>query len=267
MAPKIVPLLPHHRCYVEPFAGGLAVLFTKGKPAGSRNRSIEVINDKSEDLINLYRVMQDRESFEELQHRLNYTLHSRLEHKRAREILKSDNDDQIDRAWAYFVAINGSFANHLGAGFRFSTVRNESAKFSAKTNVDKLRAIHERLKFVQIECDDAIKVIERFDSSHTCFYCDPPYPGAEQGHYGGYTMDDFLNLCETLNNIKGSFVLSNYPQEIPDYGWDRFEFQASMSAARDKSTNKQRTEVVWRKVSEWAMERGERTTYQGGMFA
>ena len=105
-----------------------------------------------------------------------------------------------------------------------------------------------RLEGVFVECDDALKIIERWDSPDTLFYCDPPYPGANQGHYKGYTHEDFAALVDKLKGIKGKFLLSNYPQEgIPDE-WNRIEFNATMSAANGRQRggmNVKRVECVW----------------------
>lgn len=53
LAPKIVTLMPPHLHYVEPFAGGLAVLLAKDPEGVS-----EVINDLDGDLMNFWRVLQ-----------------------------------------------------------------------------------------------------------------------------------------------------------------------------------------------------------------
>src|SRR6185295_16479727 len=49
---KILPLIPPHVCYCEPFAGGLAVLLAKPRS------KIEVVNDLNGDLVALYRCAQ-----------------------------------------------------------------------------------------------------------------------------------------------------------------------------------------------------------------
>jgi thymidylate synthase len=52
------------------------------------------------------------------------------------------------------------------------------------------------------------------DTPETFFYIDPPYVGANQGHYGGYTQEYFDELLEMLSKIKGKFILSSYPNKI-----------------------------------------------------
>ena len=113
-------------------------------------------------------------------------------------------------------------------------------------------ACAERLRDVYIEHDDAIDVINRWDTPETFFYCDPPYPGTDQGHYAGYTTDDLDRLVATLDDCQGSFLLSNYRQDgMPDH-WERFEFNTYMwagNAAARNTGNNARTEVVWRRLA------------------
>jgi len=52
------------------------------------------------EIINLWRVLQDREKFRELAHRLVWTPYSVDEFRKA---LADDERDEIGRAWAMFV--------------------------------------------------------------------------------------------------------------------------------------------------------------------
>ena len=58
MAHNVIPLLPKHTVYVEPFCGGATIMFKKPWPAVSnRDHYREVINDHDERLINFYRAL------------------------------------------------------------------------------------------------------------------------------------------------------------------------------------------------------------------
>lgn len=248
IASKIVPLIPPHMLYCEPFAGGLAVLFAKGRPEVTNAHYYhEVINDTDERLINFYRTFQTK--FPEMLQRLTFTPMSEAEYKRSKALLADSSASDVDRAWAYYIQIQQSFANKLSGGWQRTNKvpdRNRAAVWS--NNIDRLCACFERLSSVQIACTDALKCIQQFDSENAFFYCDPPYPGAEQGHYDGYSVEDFTRLVECLANIKGQFILSNYdqPSVVFPSNWRRVEIAATMSAAGGAyNGDKKRTEVLW----------------------
>ncbi len=76
------------------------------------------------------------------------------------------------------------------------------------------KQLFNRFKLVDIECNDAIKVIQSRDCKNAFFYVDPPYFNANMGHYKGYTEQQFSDLLECLGNIKGKFLLSSYPSDV-----------------------------------------------------
>lgn len=105
MLAKLLPVVPEGGApYCEPYCGA-ASLFWRRPPA-----PVEVLNDLNGDLVNLFRCIQDLALFEDLKHRLTWTLYSRAEFVRALEILASDEAAGVTRAWAFFVAQNQGFA-------------------------------------------------------------------------------------------------------------------------------------------------------------
>lgn len=257
IASKILKYFPPHSVYVEPFAGGAALLFAKPVlPVGDNNHYIECLNDTSDLLINLYRVAVKYPV--DLNREIQATLYSQSDYRRAIAICKNpDGYTELQKAWAYYLSINTSFAHKLSAGWGTAATRSHSYPFLR--NKINLPDTLERLKNVHVSCEDVIRCISRWDSPQTLFYCDPPYPNTCQGHYDGYTLDDWQNLCSTLDNIQGSYVLSNYPQPIePQSAQQRVEIQAVMSASgvdrvgvdRSKGCTTRteeikRTEVLW----------------------
>lgn len=259
MASNIVPLIPRHTGYVEPFCGGAAILFAKPWPnGGSQSNYREVINDIDGRLINFYRQLRDNGPA--LIEKIQLTLYSREEYQLAKDL---DCDDKLEVARRYYVNVQQSFANIMHGGWGtgvFST--NHAAIWTNK--LSRLPQYLDRMAAVHIENDDALAVIKRWDSPQTCFYCDPPYPNTDQGDYKGYTAADYTALVETLDNCSGSFLLSNYDQDItiPD-DWERFEFEAHCAASgkgmvgagRDKGKaatklgDRKRTEVVFRRFN------------------
>jgi DNA adenine methylase len=233
-----------HSVYAEPFAGGLAVLYAKGVPAiTNSNHYAEAINDTNEQLIAFWRVA--REQPEELNRCLQLTPYSQAEHKRAREICKNHSKHtQLDIAWATYIECNLSFAREVGKGWATGTTSRNLAA-THRNRLQPLPECFERLRSVHIGCEDALKFIKRWDSPQTLFYCDPPYPGTNLGHYSGYTMEDYQALCDALDNAKGSYILSNYSQDIaPKSAVTCVEIKARMSAANGRTRDSSKTERV-----------------------
>ena len=100
MISRILPLIPRGGIYVEPFCGVASLFFAK------RPSPVEVLNDLDGRLINLFRCLQEPKSFDELKHRLRYTLYARSEFVRAIEIVKSGSGSLVEQAWAFFVCRN-----------------------------------------------------------------------------------------------------------------------------------------------------------------
>lgn len=250
MAAKILPLLPDHQVYVEPFCGGAAVFFAKGRPASSsRGDYREVLNDTNGQLVNFYRCWQDPANRQALMDRLVFTPYARAEHRQALEVYRDEAEpDPVRRAWATFITLNMSYSNKAGAGWKFDVRdRNSCASATWAARLARLSALFSRLDGVFIDECDALRCIEKWDSKGTLFYCDPPYPGADQGHYRGYTQADFKKLVDALKDAKGQAVLSCYDNEAVPDNWERYNFEVRMSAVnhRQYRGNHRRTEVVW----------------------
>lgn len=209
LAKTIINMMPAHRIYCEPFFGGGAVFFTKP------STFLEVINDKNDLLITFYKQCVD--NFEELQHRVQHTLCSESEHEKARKIYNNPKHRRkIDIAWAVWVMTNMSIMatprggwkrdNGTGGSHVGVTVDNHRMNFSEE--------VHNRLKNVQISCHDALDVIKERDTEQTLFYLDPPYINCDQKHYKGYGEEDFVQLLEQLEKIKGKFILSSFMSDV-----------------------------------------------------
>jgi DNA adenine methylase len=248
IASRIVELIRTipHKVYAEPFAGGAAVLFAKGRPHTTNTTHYrEAINDVDERIVTLYRVCQEQEG--ELLHLLKYTPYSQSEYRKASEILRGEVETtDLRRAWATVVSTRQGFAKKMFGGWGTSvSVTGSNDAMGWATYLDALPDILARFRGVFVACEDALRFIERWDSPDTLFYCDPPYPNTCQGHYAGYTLDDWQALCDAIDRCKGSYILSNYPQEIePQTAQQRIELDAVMCAAKDVRGEK-RTEVLW----------------------
>lgn len=227
LASKIIPLFPPHVCYAEPFAGGAAILFAK-EPS-----EVEVINDTNKEIINFYPVVKN--NFTDLEKMIRVTLHSRTMYQDASTVYNSPHlFDEIKRAWAVWVLAVQSFASMLDGTFGFD---KKSGTTSQKVNNKRENFTEEyaiRLQSTQIECVDALYIIQSRDTPDTFFYCDPPYYNSDCGPYAGYSMEDFERLLKALAAAKGKFLLSSYPSDllasyVKLYGWHQRQFEQAVS--------------------------------------
>lgn len=242
IAPWVISHFPPHHCYVEPFAGAGSVMFRK-EPA-----PFEVMNDLDGNVVNFFRVLRERT--EELKRAIEFTPFSREEATLAGE----PTSDELELARRFYIR---SWQTQHGApflgnnGWRFGR-RGGHDKRSAVddwNDTKRLPAIASRLKNVQIERDDALKTIVRFDTDQTLFYCDPPYVAstrkdrwADNGYECEMTDEQHRQLAEVLQDIKGMAVVSGYSSALYEelyQGWRK------VSIENRTARNTLMTESIW----------------------
>ncbi|MBN2711363.1 MAG: DNA adenine methylase [Planctomycetes bacterium] len=201
LAPLIINRLPAHRTYVEPFTGGGAIFWNKGKSA------VEILNDADSRLVTLYRVFKSHP--DELKKEMRWLLHSREEFS---DSLAQPGLTDIQRAARFLFILKACFggrANNPSFGYAITS----SAGYSWDDAKDLIAQVHERLKGVTVEHGDFAEVIARYDSPETLFYCDPPYVETAQ-YKERFSIEDHLRLENTLAGIKGTAIVSlnDHPQ-------------------------------------------------------
>jgi DNA adenine methylase len=238
MVKYLLELVPVHKIYCEPFFGGGALFFAKPKS------DVEVINDKNGEVINFFKVIKTK--FSELQKEIQSTLHSREHYKNAMVVYAHPElFSDVKRAWALWTLTNQGFAGLIGS-WGFGQTDSKEKALANKRN-DFTSAYADRLRTVQIENNDALKVIDRCDSKETFMYVDPPYIGSDMGHYKGYSEEDYTFLLTKLSKIKGKFLLSSYPSKIlsefvKKYKWRTRKVEKSVAVT--KNTDKKKTEML-----------------------
>lgn len=261
LAKDIVALLPEHRMYVEAFAGGASVLLSK-QPC-----EFEVYNDRNGEIFNLFRVLRDQP--EELQRALQLTPYSKNEFDFAR--LPLFDDSPVERARKMVVRFRQSHGGQ-GRSWSRSTTRIRGGVADvvsgSLTAIDEvLPTVVERLRTVQIENRDAIKLIETYSRPRTdpkasaciaendrVFYCDPPYHPDTRATDDVYdfemSTEDHKLLAKA--NLKCAaagckLILSGY--DCADYAnwykdWRKVEIEKKNHAAGGKS-KRTMTECLW----------------------
>lgn len=193
LASRIVEMMPEHRIYVEPFAGGAAVYFRKG--ASEK----EVLNDKDANISYLFTFLRDMtpKQYEWLQ-KQNWVGTRRQFEK----LKKMQPKNDVERFYKEYYIKWASFGSGGGA---YSPWRD-----GARKEVNSLWKVHERLKNTRVHNKSALQLISKYDSPNTLFYLDPPYPDRAfiGSTFGEYTIDDLMALVKELKGIKGKFILS-----------------------------------------------------------
>ncbi|MFK5855365.1 MAG: DNA adenine methylase [Bacteroidota bacterium] len=238
MLRHILPIIPEHETYTESFFGGGAVFWGK-QPAKN-----EVINDLNAHVINFYK--QLKTSYPKLKKLIDATIHTRDGYKEALIIYHAPYlFGELQRAWAFWVTTNMGFSRQIGT---WGYDRSGKMQGYVRRRKEEFTDIYSsRLDSVQIESNDAIKVITSRDTITTFHYCDPPYVGSDQGHYGGYTQEHFDGLLNTLAGVKGKFLLSSYPNDnlakmAKKHKWHTKKVELHLSASN--KTGRKKTEVL-----------------------
>lgn len=198
MVAHILPLIPQHKIYVEPFFGGGAIFFSK------EQSKVEIINDLNGEVVNFYRILQTE--YLKLSAMIQGTLHSRELYYDAKHIYDRPHlFDEVRRAWAFWILTNSGWSSKIGAWGYDIKGSSMNKKIDGK-KIEFGPQLARRLEATQIECNDAVKVITSRDTADTFHYVDPPYINSHMGHYEGYTAEMYRELLTTLSRVKGKFL-------------------------------------------------------------
>lgn len=246
LAHRIIEYFPPHRIYLEPFGGGASVLLNK-EPV-----EVETYNDLDRRITRLFRVLRDQgQAFLE---KVRLSLYSQVEFEDA--AIYPEGATDLDKALCDFIRWRQSFGGK-GKQWSYTTTRARGGMAGDVnawwTAIDGLPQIIERLRRVQITCQDALEAIPRFDHPEAVIYCDPPYVhstrDANSRSVYGIEMSDEEHrlLARLLKRCKSKILLSGYPSDLYEelYGdWPLVTFDIANHSAGGKTKARQ-TECLW----------------------
>ena len=254
----LLPLLPPATHYCEPFGGSAAVLINRIPSP------VETYNDLDDEVANFFQVLRDQH--EELIRAIGLTPFSREELRIAVEE-STDGLSDLERARRFFVRarqVRTGLAQTASVG-RWAHCKLTSRAGMAGAvsrwlgSVEGLSEIVQRLLRVQIESASAIEVINRYDSSETLFYCDPPYPHDSRSDTNAYKFEmserEHRILAETLHSVQGKVAISGYHGQLMDElysDWNCVESAPKKAHSTNTSTDgfkQERVEVLWMNYS------------------
>jgi DNA adenine methylase len=243
IAPWIISHFPEHRVYIEPFGGGASVLLRK--PASR----VEIYNDLSDDIVNVFKVLRDPSSAQELMRLIALTPYSRVEWETSYE----SSADRVESARRFIVRCQMGFSS-MGCnpdnsnGFRSSISKPVAVEFQNYS--DALPAIISRLRDVCIEHMDAIALISLRDASDVLFYLDPPYVTSTRNSSGkGYACEmsdeDHSKLLGVCRRLSARVMISGYGHPLYHHhlaDWHRVEKAGYAGGQKGRSD---RNEILW----------------------
>lgn len=213
---KILPLIPKHSTYVEPFVGGAAVLFEL-QPTKA------IINDYNHELINVYNIIKSNP--EELIQTLEK--HRELNTKDYfYEIRSLDRDPLFDTLtdiekaariiYLNKTCFNGLYRVNLSGQFNTPYGKYKNPNI---VNASTIRAVSKYLnkdtiKIISGDYKDSLKGLRK----GSFVYFDPPYvPISTSSSFTGYTeggfslknQEELKEQCDKLNARGIKFLLSN----------------------------------------------------------
>lgn len=262
LARRIVELMPPHLHYVEPYAGGLAVLLARD-PDDERlwlppHKGVsEVVNDINSRLVNFWRVLRDPEKFERFRQRVEAIPLSRAEWEDAHHNTL-DGIPGVGAAVSFFVDCRQSRAGMMKD---FTSITRSRIRRQMNGNVsewlgavDGLPDVHARLRRVLVENMDAVKLMRREDTPGTFFYLDPPYlKGAGEArktdnlYQHEMSRSHHAELLATILGVRGKVMLSGYPSELYDStlrGWRVMDFDLPNNLSGGKTKGRE-VERLW----------------------
>jgi len=171
-----------------------------------------------------------------------------------RAFVEPDVDIRVEWVRRYLVDSWQSFANEQGKGWAMARYSNHD---EFKENLGTWKVLPSRilaasphlqqdldaLKKVYLECDDAIRCIERWATPETLFYADPPYVDCEKYYKhnadsgSAYNLEMHYRLAECLNAVEcAGAIVSYYPNELldelyPEEHWERHYKETVASSA------------------------------------
>jgi len=270
LSKKLIQYIPQHKYYLEVFGGGANLLLTKSKVP------FEVYNDIDGDLVNFFRVLRDKEKFEEFYHQIQLMPVSREEYYYCKENYGKQNDEIKRAVMWYYYARNSFFGRTKNGSFGYSVTqinRNLPSSVSRWLSIiDLLPEIHKRIMQVQIEHLDWKDCLDKYnwgENEKSFTYLDPPYVPSvrksgeynyEMSEYGHSQLVDYL-IENFKPDSKNKFtMLSGYDNEIykklEENGWYKMKFNVYCPTARGAKKSEisdedeyeekyRREEVIW----------------------
>ncbi len=197
LVPRLLRLIPPHRCYCEVFGGAGAFLLSKPRS------EVEVYNDASNRLVELFRCVRFHR--DALLEEMELVLNSRDEFK---AFIAQPGLTEIQRAARWFFRVSTCFGGSSIDSFGVAKKNGGAAMGSRIGRLNKLAALSQRLDRVCIERLDWRDCLCRYDGLETFFFLDPPYTNCDPKMYAGWSAEEMAGFAAALPGLKARWMVT-----------------------------------------------------------
>jgi len=178
MQDEILSIIPEHFIYVELVSIKQSLLFSKSLSP------VETFNDKESEIVNFFRVLRDKDKFEEF---------SKVIYDR-----EPSGNEEINKAYNLYLYAKENLNTKIKYRFSFP-----NDMYDYLSRVELLPEICQRLLVVQIDYRDDSRIIKTYDTENTLFLANQ-------------------DLLENLENIKGQAIVYCDSDYNP-VGWEHIK--------------------------------------------
>ena len=170
----------------------------------------KVYNDIDLRLYTLLNVLKDEDKRKRLFDMLDWSLpHRKIFEEVKRQIeFKDDVEMAYNYLYRHFCSFNGTDDSY--------SVLVKTLRGNYRSQVDLLKHNFFAIKYLIIECLDYKDLIEKYDSSTTFFYLDPPYLKGGVSYKYSFTLKDYQELHNIITNIKGYWLMNESERDFPE---------------------------------------------------
>jgi len=189
-------------CFVDVFGGSGVVAFNL--PFKVNNI---VYNDINKWLYKTFKVLQDDNLREKLIEKLKMSFRHRDIFNEFKEAYWNDDIEglsDLEMAFRFLYLTANSFSGDL---LNFAILIKEERDTTSPI-INSLKLITNEMKNWTIENLDFRELIKKYDSETTFFYLDPPYLRGGKIYKFPFTEQDFYDLKNILDNIKGMWLMN-----------------------------------------------------------
>ncbi len=219
----IIPHIPPHTHYCEPFAGGASIFFAK--PKATENW----LNDLDVDLVNMYLAIRDTP--EELIASLDGEVATKERHRWYKLEFQPTNDLERAQRWYYL-----NRTSYSGIMRKDNLFWGYGDKYSMRPEnwPRNIRRTSEKLQDVRITNWDCNRVVDEVPDGAFLFI-DPPYYGADQDKFYNHTFShgghallagklrehrSRIKFLVTYDNCEEVRALYDWATELHDREWN-----------------------------------------------